>query len=140
MVNDRIGERLPDNVLDVLAVKRGMSHLCAAKGFSNGEVAFWLMWTSGIDPKDRASRQGPNILVDRERLRYSSPEIEPYLTHRIRIARDLAAREHRLDLRGEAKGPTIIRVVERLDAVGIASKQEPPAQRIPDGKREHPPQ
>jgi hypothetical protein len=37
---------------------------------------------------------------------------------------------------GEAKGPPLIRVVERLDAVGIASHEESTVN--PDGKREHP--
>ena len=56
---------------------------------------------------------------------------------RLGIARNPAAREQCLDLRGEAKSPAVVCGVERLDAVGVAGKKEFAPHSIPDGEGEH---
>ena len=90
-----------------------------------------------VDPLGMAGRQSTNIAIERKRLGHAAEQMEADDAGRFRIARNMSAREQRLDLRGEAECPAIVCRVERLDAVGIARKEEATPRLVPDGESEH---
>src|ERR1700680_533941 len=49
-------------------------------------------------------------------------------------------REQRLDLRGEAKGPAVVRCVEGLDAVRISRQKKATPLLVPDSESKHAPE
>ena len=77
-----------------------------------------------IDPLRVPGRQGANIAVERERLGHAAEQMKAGDPRRLGIARNPAAREQCLDLRGEAERPAVVCGVERLDAVGVAGEKE----------------
>src|SRR5262249_48767273 len=72
-----------------------------------------------------------------ERVGYAAEEIEPDVAGRISVVGNSATRDERLDLRGEPESPAVIRIVERLDAIGVAGEEQGVACRVPDREREN---
>ena len=90
-----------------------------------------------VDPLRVPGRQRANIAVERERLGHAAEQMEAGNPRRLGIARNPAAREQCLDLRGEAERPAIVCGVERLDAVGVAGEKELVPLFVPDRESEH---
>ncbi len=90
-----------------------------------------------IDGLRVPGRQGANVAVERKRLGHASEQMKAGNSRRLGIARNAAAREQSLDLRGEAERPAVVCGVERLDAVRVASMKELVPVLIPDRETEH---
>ncbi len=90
-----------------------------------------------IDPLRVPGRQGANVAVERERLGHAAEQMEAGDPRRLGVARNPAAREQCLDLRGEAERPAVVCGVERLDAVGVAGEKELAPLLVPDRESEH---
>ena len=56
---------------------------------------------------------------------------------RFRARIDPATRQQRLSLRRDANGLSVIGIIERLDAIGIAGEEQAAVLFIPDGESEH---
>src|SRR6516225_2206691 len=96
-----------------------------------------LARTRGVDPLAVACRQRLNLAVEGERLGNAAEQMETDQARGLEVTRDRATFEKRLDLRSEAKGPSVIRGIERLDSIGIAGKKKPVRDVVPDGERIH---
>ena len=96
-----------------------------------------LARTRHIDPLRVPGRQGANVAVERERLGHAAEQMKAGDPCRLGIARNPAAGEQCLDLRGEAERPAVVCGVERLDAVGVAGEKELAPLLVPDRESEH---
>ena len=100
-------------------------------------VLAWRMRAGRVDDHGGASRHGADALPDGEGLGHAAQQMEADDARGIGIARYGATGQQRLGLRGEAQGPAIVGIVERLDAERIAGQQEPALPRIPQAEGEH---
>src|SRR5215472_12726428 len=80
--------------------------------------------TLSIDPECCAGSQRTYPTVEGIWLGHMAPQEESNVTGRFRIGVDLLAFEQGFHLRRHAKGHAIIGIVERLDSVWVASKQQ----------------
>src|SRR5213593_2787048 len=84
------------------------------------EVGFARVFAA-FDPNETSGRYGPYTSVKRVRVGNVSPKEKANVPGGVRTGIDAPARLQCLDLRGRAKGFAVIRIVERLDAVGVTS-------------------
>ena len=92
-----------------------------------------------LSPNDdtRAGGNRPDAFVKRVRLGDTPPKVEACLAGRVGIQIDIRGLRQGLDLRGETKSRTVIRVVKRLDAEGVADQKELTFVFIPNAEGEH---
>src|SRR6516225_8746562 len=103
--------------------RRGLARSIGKDGGQASE-RLRLARTRGVDPLTVACRQRPNLAVEGERLGNAAEQMEADQARGLGVTRDRAPCEKRLDLRGEAKGPSVIRSIEWLDAIGITGKKK----------------
>jgi hypothetical protein len=92
------------------------------------------MGTARVYPLDVTRRQLADLAIHREGLGDTAEEMKADEAGWIRGARNLSACEQRLHLRGEAECPSVIRRVQRLDAVRIARQEKSPLLFVPNGE------
>src|SRR5262249_25221753 len=77
-----------------------------------------------IHPDEGAGRYSPDFLKGRKRLGHAAEQAKSNPASWLRMARDLAPSQQRLDLRRKPQRPPVIGIVERLDTVGITHEQK----------------
>ena len=92
----------------------------------DAEIRFRLAAAAGIDQHGASRRERLDPFVKRMRIGQVPPEIKTHMAGSGGAGVDLPPFEQRLDLRGEAKAVSVVRVVQRLDAEGVASEEERP--------------
>src|SRR2546430_6683187 len=81
--------------------------------------------------------QSSDVAIERKRLGHAAEQMEANNAGRFRVARNMLAREQRLDLRSKAECPAVVCCVERFDAVGVACKEDAAPHLVPDCECEH---
>ena len=104
-------------------------------------VANRLPQPSGLRyDKGRAGRQEACPLVQGEGLGNRAPQKKAHRTCRICPRVDTFSSDKRADLRGEADGVAVVRVIQGFDPMRIACEEKLPLPGIPQGESEHPAQ
>ena len=103
-------------------------------------IALGAVHTNAIHHGSASSRQDADLAIRRKWLGHAAPEVEPDLACWLGIMRNFATGEQRFDLGRKAQRPTIIGIVQRLDAIGVTRQEEPLALGIPNREGKHTPQ
>jgi hypothetical protein len=90
-----------------------------------------------VHQQGRACRQQADAAVERERFRNRAPQQESDRPRGFGARVDAFAGQQGGDLGGEAQGPAVVRVIQRLDAVGVAREQQAVRPRVPQREGEH---
>src|SRR5271165_6807386 len=95
-------------------------------------ITLRLVRAQPVHEHRRSSGKRANRAVHRERLWHAAEEIESHRASGVRLLRRAAAGHQRLDLARELKGPTVVGVEERFDAVGVAREDQGATLGVPD--------
>src|SRR5262245_39254889 len=92
-----------------------------------------------LDPHETAGRYGANAAVERMRIRHVSPKEEAHVSCRVRSGVHMVSGQKGFNLGSRAKLHAIVGVIQRLDAVWIASEKQRLLTLIPQSERIHAP-
>src|SRR5262245_35399768 len=101
------------------------------------KILLWLARANAIHPKGRARGQSPNSLIGGKGFRNAPKQTKSNPTRRLLTAADFPPNEQRLNLRCKAESPAIVRIVQRLDAVGITRQQKSVLLSVPQTECKH---
>src|SRR5262249_16752675 len=139
MMTHAVEERLPGGGLQILVAYGRACGLRTAVRTGDGKILLCLASADTIYPKRRTCRQSTDFLIRRKGFWNATEQTESNPTSGFLIAGDLATGQQRLDLGCKAKGPSIVSIVERLNAVGIPRQQQGILVGIPETDRKHAP-
>src|ERR1700740_2894633 len=93
----------------------------------------WIARLAISHTQPATRRQGKYALIERPWLRHAAPKIESSNSRLLRLSGNNPGCEERLDLRGKDYTALYARIVEWLDAIGIARHKQLATAGVPDG-------